>query len=202
MSANDKPATCCVCSRKVWTGDGRIIGRPHEGDWVVAHESCLDASYGEAEAKREEPPKAEGDLAMLKEHANSLRNMLKAVNQRIAGIEAKQHRANTGSYDNGKRSTFNDYVRGDWGERPFDDSFFFGSGARAGGRSSQGAASATAASGCFEVLGLKPGANKEQILNRFRDMAKKCHPDKGGNTAEFVRITKAKDEALRSCGAK
>lgn len=46
------------------------------------------------------------------------------------------------------------------------------------------------------VLGLKTGATREEIEAKFREMAKRHHPDRGGDSDEFVRIERARAAAL------
>jgi DnaJ domain len=48
---------------------------------------------------------------------------------------------------------------------------------------------------CFAVLGLGPDATIDQVKGRYRDLAKRHHPDRGGDAAEFRRIVAAYDEA-------
>lgn len=43
----------------------------------------------------------------------------------------------------------------------------------------------------WEILGLKEGASDKQIKKAFRDLAKKHHPDKGGDGGIFAEISKA-----------
>lgn len=43
----------------------------------------------------------------------------------------------------------------------------------------------------FNTLGLKPNANKQAIKLRYRELANKHHPDKGGNTETFMQIRQA-----------
>lgn len=50
----------------------------------------------------------------------------------------------------------------------------------------------------WAVLGLKRGASSEEIEAKFREMAKRHHPDAGGTHDEFVRIQRARAEALRA----
>jgi DnaJ-domain-containing protein 1 len=50
---------------------------------------------------------------------------------------------------------------------------------------------------CFAVLGLGPDAMLDEVKGRYRDLAKRHHPDRGGDAAEFNRIVAAYDEA---CG--
>jgi hypothetical protein len=49
-----------------------------------------------------------------------------------------------------------------------------------------------------EVLGLSPAATKGEIKRRFRELAKKHHPDvEGGDAKQFVRVKKAYDDAMK-----
>lgn len=48
----------------------------------------------------------------------------------------------------------------------------------------------------FAVLGLKPGASREEIETAFRAQAKKCHPDSGGSVDEFQKLERARRQAL------
>jgi len=54
----------------------------------------------------------------------------------------------------------------------------------------------------YDVLGVKKGATKADIKKAFREKAKKHHPDKGGNEAEFKKINEAyetlSDDSKRS----
>ena len=50
---------------------------------------------------------------------------------------------------------------------------------------------------CWEILDIKPGAARDAIEERFRELAKDAHPDMGGSVEAFQRIKNARDEALR-----
>ncbi len=49
--------------------------------------------------------------------------------------------------------------------------------------------------GCFRVLGLTSGATLEQVKGRYRELAKRHHPDRGGDPKQFNIIVAAYDEA-------
>ena len=56
-----------------------------------------------------------------------------------------------------------------------------------------------AAPGSFDpwaVLGLKRGTSRNDIEAKFRELAKRHHPDRGGEPEQFVAIRKAREEAL------
>lgn len=50
----------------------------------------------------------------------------------------------------------------------------------------------------WAVLGLRRGASNEEIEAKFRELAKRHHPDAGGTHDEFVKIQRARQEALRA----
>lgn len=49
---------------------------------------------------------------------------------------------------------------------------------------------------CWEILDITPGAAREAIEAKFRELAKTAHPDLGGTPEAFDRIRRARDEAL------
>lgn len=49
----------------------------------------------------------------------------------------------------------------------------------------------------WEVLGIKPDAPKQAIINAFRALAKTHHPDAGGNPEDFKRLRDAYDQAMQ-----
>lgn len=49
---------------------------------------------------------------------------------------------------------------------------------------------------CYAVLGLRLGATREQVTARLRELTRTEHPDHGGSTERFQRLTRAYHEAL------
>lgn len=55
----------------------------------------------------------------------------------------------------------------------------------------------------WQVLGFEnPPPNEYVLMGRFRELAKKVHPDNGGSNDDFILLLKAKDEGLRNLGVK
>jgi curved DNA-binding protein CbpA len=51
---------------------------------------------------------------------------------------------------------------------------------------------------CLRIMGFADvPETKDQLKARYKELARKTHPDRGGNPADFVRVRKAYEDTIK-----